>query len=128
MPSGTHQCSEPAPRGRAPTSDRGDRFRSFPVLDRDRHGSGVDWPRRSVGRTPPHLLPGRLLIAFAAIATVSILLGLLVTRVLLPHTGLASDDERFVRLLADSRSDGLTDASLSGRRSRGVSSCRSSRV
>ena len=86
----------------------------FPVLDGDGYGLS---PRLAVavGRDRPKLtfFVG-LLIAFVAIAAVAIALGLLLTKVLFPHTGLAAADERFVRSLTDSRSSGLTDASLIG--------------
>jgi len=55
-----------------------------------------------------------ILISFALIAALSIVLGLLVTRVLLHIHGVAGDDERFVAFLARHRSGGLTDASLVG--------------
>jgi undecaprenyl-diphosphatase len=55
-----------------------------------------------------------ILGAFALIASLSIVLGLVVTRVLLHLHGVADDDERFVVFLAHHRSSGLTDASLVG--------------
>lgn len=55
-----------------------------------------------------------VLIAFAAIAGLSILCGLLVTRVLLHIHGAPHDDEALVSFLARHRSGGLTDASLIG--------------
>jgi membrane-associated phospholipid phosphatase len=55
-----------------------------------------------------------ILISFAAIAGLSILAGLLVTRVVLHAHGVASDDEGFVAFLARHRSRELTDASLVG--------------
>jgi undecaprenyl-diphosphatase len=55
-----------------------------------------------------------ILIAFAAIATLSILAGLVVTQVLLRVHGVPGDDGSLVRFLARHRSSGLTDASLVG--------------
>jgi undecaprenyl-diphosphatase len=55
-----------------------------------------------------------VLIAFAAIASFSILAGLLVTHVLLHVPGVSGADERLVTFLARHRSSGLTDASLVG--------------
>ena len=55
-----------------------------------------------------------VLIAFAAIAGLSILFGLLVTRVVLHIHGASHDDEALISFLARHRSGGLTDASLVG--------------
>jgi undecaprenyl-diphosphatase len=55
-----------------------------------------------------------IVLALATIAGLSILLGLLVTRVLLHVHGVAHDDEALVSFLARHRSTGLTDASLVG--------------
>ena len=87
---------------------------SFPLLDRE--------PGR-VGRRLA-ALPGEghpvwtyvcgVLLAFAAIAGLSILLGLLVTRVVLHIHGVPHDDEALISFLARHRSGGLTDASLVG--------------
>jgi membrane-associated phospholipid phosphatase len=55
-----------------------------------------------------------ILVAFALIACLSVVLGLILTRVLLHIHGVASDDERFVGFLAHHRSSGLTEASLVG--------------
>ena len=55
-----------------------------------------------------------ILFAVVAIASLSIVAGLLVTRVLLHVHGVAADDERFIGFLARHRSNGLTDASLVG--------------
>jgi membrane-associated phospholipid phosphatase len=53
-----------------------------------------------------------IVVAYVAVAGLSILLGLLVTRVLLSDEGIASNDEGVVEFLSDHRSAGLTDASL----------------
>jgi undecaprenyl-diphosphatase len=55
-----------------------------------------------------------IVLSVAAIAGLSIVAGLLVTRVLLHVHGIAHDDEAFVRLLARHRSPDLTEASLVG--------------
>ena len=55
-----------------------------------------------------------VLLAFAAIAGLSILFGLLVTRVVLHIHGAPHDDEALISFLARHRSVGLTDASLVG--------------
>jgi membrane-associated phospholipid phosphatase len=57
---------------------------------------------------------GGILVSFALIATLSIALGLVVTRVLLHVHGVAGADESFVGFLARHRSDALNDASLVG--------------
>ena len=86
----------------------------FPVLDQEPGTLG----RRLAA------LPGKghpvwtyllgVLLAVVAIASLSIVAGLLVTQVLLHVHGVAADDERFVGFLARHRSSGLTDASLVG--------------
>jgi len=86
----------------------------FPVLDREPGPVG----RRLAA------LPGRghpvwtyvcgILIFFAAIASLSIVAGLLVTDVLLHVRGIASADAWLPRVLAHHRSPALTDASLVG--------------
>jgi undecaprenyl-diphosphatase len=55
-----------------------------------------------------------ILIVFALIASLSIVAGLLVTKVLLHVHGVAHEDESLVGFLAHHRSTGLTDASLVG--------------
>jgi undecaprenyl-diphosphatase len=87
---------------------------SFPLLDRE--------PGR-VGRRLA-ALPGEghpvwtylcgVLLAFATIAGLSILCGLLVTRIVLHIHGVSHDDEALISFLARHRSGGLTDASLVG--------------
>ena len=85
-----------------------------PVLDEAPNGAG----RRLaaiVGRGHPvrTFLAG-IALSFVSIAAVSILLGLLVTRVIVRNGGIESADESLVRFLAHHRSGGLTDASLVG--------------
>jgi undecaprenyl-diphosphatase len=55
-----------------------------------------------------------LVLALLSIASLSILVGLVLTHVVLRSRGVADDDERFVHFLALHRSGGLTDASLVG--------------
>ena len=85
-------------------------------------------PRFSTARAPPPSLPrpchwvdpsgARVCrghrLAYAAIAGLSILLGLLVTRVLITNGPVARGDEALVRFLSHHRSGGLTEASLIG--------------
>jgi membrane-associated phospholipid phosphatase len=53
-----------------------------------------------------------VVVAYVAVAGLSILLGLLVTRVILADNGIASNDESVVGFLSHHRSGGLTAASL----------------
>ena len=87
---------------------------SFPVLDKQ-----PGWLGRRVAALPREGHPVwtyvcGILLAFALVASISIVLGLVVTRVLLHVHGVAGDDESFVGFLARHRSTGLTDASLVG--------------
>src|SRR6476469_8400522 len=87
---------------------------AFPVLDEE-----PGWLGRRLAALPREGHPVwtyvfGILVAFALIASISIALGLVVTRVLLHVHGVAGDDERFVGFLARHRSSGLTDASLVG--------------
>jgi membrane-associated phospholipid phosphatase len=87
---------------------------SFPVLERE---------PGTVGRRLA-ALPGEghpvwtylcgVLLAFAAIAGLSIVFGLLLTRLVLHIHGVAHEDEALIGFLARHRSGGLTDASLVG--------------
>jgi membrane-associated phospholipid phosphatase len=85
-----------------------------PVLD----GTGsrsVGWLPAVIGRAHPvrTFLVG-VVLAYVSISGLSILLGLLVTRVILADNGIAGGDEGFVRFLTHHRTGGLTDASLIG--------------
>ncbi|HEX4518746.1 MAG TPA: phosphatase PAP2 family protein [Gaiellaceae bacterium] len=84
-----------------------------PVLDGE--SSPTALLARLTGETHPvrAFLAG-VVLAYVAIAAVSILLGLLVTRVIVTNGWLARDDEFLVRVLAHHRSGGLTEASLIG--------------
>jgi undecaprenyl-diphosphatase len=85
-----------------------------PVLDRrpGRVGSGLV-VLAGEGHPIRTYLYG-ILLALAAIASLSIVTGLLLTRVLLHIPGVASADESVVRFLVRHRTTGLTDASLIG--------------
>jgi membrane-associated phospholipid phosphatase len=76
---------------------------------------GVRFPfwTRNQGHPVRTFLTG-VVLSFFSIAALSILLGLLVTRVILPYGGIGGVDESFVRVLSHHRSSGLTDASLIG--------------
>ena len=85
-----------------------------PVLDEEPNGAG----RRlaaivGYGHPVRTFLTG-VAFSFVSIATVSILLGLLVTRVIGRDGGIDGADESLVRFLSHHRSGGLTDASLVG--------------
>ena len=85
-----------------------------PVLDEEPNGAG-----RRLAAIVGHGHPVRtfltgIALSFVSIATVSILLGLLVTRLIVRDGGIASADESLVRFLSHHRSGGLTDASLIG--------------
>ena len=84
------------------------------MLDGAGHGLSVRLAAALGRDMPKRTFFVGLFAAFLAIAAASIGLGLLLTEVLLPRTGLASADERFVRWLTHSRSSGLMDASLIG--------------
>lgn len=93
---------------------RSDGLLDFPVLDREPGRLGR-WLSSLPGEGHPvwTYIVG-VLISVASIACLSILAGLLVTRVLLHVHGVASDDEWLAGFLARHRSSGLTDASLVG--------------
>jgi undecaprenyl-diphosphatase len=86
----------------------------FPVLDREPGALGR-WLSRLPGEGHPvwTFVLG-IVFSLASIACLSILAGLLVTRVLLHVHGVASDDEWLASFLARHRSGWLTDASLVG--------------
>jgi membrane-associated phospholipid phosphatase len=86
-----------------------------PVLDEEPNGVG----RRLAaivgsGGHPVRTFLAGVLISFASVAGVSILLGLVVTRVIVRDGGIESADEGLVRFLSHHRSGGLTDASIIG--------------
>ena len=85
-----------------------------PVLDEEPNTIGR-WLAAIAGRGHPvrTFLTG-VVLSFVSIAALSILLGLLVTRVLVPYGGIDGADESFVSVLSHHRSSGLTEASLIG--------------
>jgi membrane-associated phospholipid phosphatase len=87
---------------------------AFSVLDREPGFSGRRLAALPGEGHPVWTYLCGILLAVAAIAGLSILAGLLVTRVALHVHGIAHDDEAFVRFLARHRSTDLTDASLVG--------------
>ena len=102
----THRDSA-APRRRQAALD-------FPVLDREPGSLGRSLSRLTGEGRPVWTYGLGVLLSFAAIASLSILAGLLVTRVLVPVHQIASDDEWLPGFFARHRSVGLTDASLVG--------------
>lgn len=98
----------------AGAADDGRLWGSVPVLDAEPNEVG----RRLVaigGRGHPirTFLTG-VVLAFLAVAGLSILLGLLVTQLLDRKGRIGSADESLVRLLSEHRTPGLTEASLIG--------------
>jgi undecaprenyl-diphosphatase len=87
---------------------------SFPVLDEEPGPVGRRLATLPGEGHPVWTYVCGVLIAFAAIAGLSILFGLLVTRVVLHIHGAPHDDEALISFLARHRSGGLTDASLVG--------------
>ena len=85
-----------------------------PVLDEEPNGAGRRLATVVGPGHPVRTFFTGIALSFVSIATVSILLGLLVTRVLVRDGGIASADESLVRFLSHHRSAGLTDASLVG--------------
>jgi membrane-associated phospholipid phosphatase len=85
-----------------------------PVLDRT-ESKTAEWLTAAVGRAHPvrTFLAG-IVLAYVSISGLSILLGLLVTRVILADQGIAGGDEGFVRFLTHHRTGDLTEASLIG--------------
>jgi len=85
-----------------------------PVLDEEPNGVGR-WLVASIGRGHPvrTFLVG-VFLSFVSVAGLSILLGLLVTRVIVRDGGIGGADESLVRVLSHHRTSGLTSASLIG--------------
>jgi undecaprenyl-diphosphatase len=85
-----------------------------PVLDRT-ESKTAEWLTAAVGRAHPvrTFLAG-IVLAYVSISGLSILLGLLVTRVILSEERVAGGDESFVRFLTHHRTGDLTEASLIG--------------
>lgn len=100
------------PRGVA--SRAGDGPLDFPALDREPGRLGRLLSSLPGDGHPVWTYIVGVLLSLASIACLSILAGLLATRVLLHVHGVASDDEWLAGFLARHRSTGLTDASLVG--------------
>ena len=87
---------------------------AFPVLDREPGALGRRLAALPGEGHPVWTYLCGIVLSLAAIAALSIIAGLLVTRVLLHAHGVAYDDQAFESFLARHRSTGLTDASLVG--------------
>ena len=93
--------------------DRTSRF-SFPVLDARPRRAGRSLATLAGAGHPFWTYVCGVLLSFVVIAALSIVTGLLITHVVLRAHGVAGEDERLIRFLADHRSGSLTDASLVG--------------
>jgi undecaprenyl-diphosphatase len=85
-----------------------------PVLDEEPNAVGRRLTAIVGPGHPVRTFLAGVALSFVSIAGVSILLGLLVTKVLVRDGGIDSADESLVRFLSHHRSGGLTDASLIG--------------
>ena len=85
-----------------------------PVLDAPDKGLAARLARAGGAGHPVRTFLLGVLLAYVAIAVVSILLGLLLTDVILRSHAIANADERVVGFLARHRSSGETEASLIG--------------
>jgi membrane-associated phospholipid phosphatase len=90
-----------------------DQHSAAPVLDGP-SATASALVRLTGGTHPVRAFACGLVLAYAAIAGISILLGLLVTRVLITNRPVARADEALVRFLSHHRSGGLTEASVIG--------------
>jgi membrane-associated phospholipid phosphatase len=108
--------NSPIVRTRADARTRGPQRSgfAFPVLDRKPGSFGYRLAALPGKGHPVWTYLLGIVLSVAAIAGLSILAGLLVTRVLLHVHGIADDDEAFVGFLARHRSTVLTEASLVG--------------
>jgi membrane-associated phospholipid phosphatase len=85
-----------------------------PVLDEDPGAVGRRLASIAGPGHPVRTFLTGVALSFLVIAGVSILLGLLVTRVIVRDAGITGADESLVRFLSHHRSGGLTEASLIG--------------
>ena len=85
--------------------------RSCPFWAQERGGPAERFAGRLRGRHPAAVFFAALLAGFAALALISIALGILVTDVLLDIGGLRRADNSFVNSLVEERTPFLTDAS-----------------
>lgn len=86
----------------------------FPVLDRQPGVIGRRLASVPGDGHPVWTYVCGIVLALLAIASLSIVFGLVLTHVVLHDHGVAGEDERLVRFLALHRSGGLTEASLIG--------------
>jgi len=100
------------PRGAASRADAG--LLDFPVLDREPGRLGRSLSSLAGEGHPVWTYVVGVLLSLVSLACLSILAGLLVTRLLLHVHGVASDDDWLATFLARHRSSVLTDASLVG--------------
>jgi membrane-associated phospholipid phosphatase len=94
--------------------DRGGQAQLFPVLDEEPGRLGRRLAKLAGERHPVRVYLCGILISFAFIAGLSIVAGLVVTKVLLHVHGVEAEDESLIGFLARHRSSGLTEASLVG--------------
>jgi undecaprenyl-diphosphatase len=99
--------------GRDRTVDSGDHGSAAPVLD-GRNAAAASLARLTGRAHPARAFLVGIVLAYTAVAGLSILLGLLVTRVLIANGTIAGDDAGFVRVLSHHRSGDLTEGSLIG--------------
>jgi membrane-associated phospholipid phosphatase len=85
-----------------------------PVLDEDPNAVGRRLTAIAGPGHPVRTFVTGVALSFVSIAALSILLGLLVTRVIVRDGGIAGADESLVNFLSHHRSGGLTEASLIG--------------
>jgi undecaprenyl-diphosphatase len=93
---------------------RDDAILQFPALDKEPGRLGRRLAVLPGSGRPLWTYACGILIAFALIACLSIVAGLLLTRVVLHVHGVANEDESLIRFFAHHRSTELTDASLVG--------------
>jgi membrane-associated phospholipid phosphatase len=99
--------------GRDRAVESGEHGSVAPVLD-GRSAAAARLARLTGRVHPARTFVVGIVLAYAAVAGLSILLGLLVTRVLLANGTIAGADAGFVRVLSHHRSGDLTEASLLG--------------
>jgi membrane-associated phospholipid phosphatase len=93
---------------------RDDAILAFPVLDKEPGRLGRRLAALPGAGHPLWTYVCGILIAFAVIACLSIVAGLVLTKAVLHVHGVANEDESLIRFFARHRSTGLTDASLVG--------------
>src|SRR5690348_9206585 len=91
-------------------SQRARQATAFPVLDKTPGRLGRRLASLAGGRHPVWVYLCGIVISLVVVACLSLVTGLIVTRVLLHVPGVASDDASAVKFLARHRSSGLTEA------------------